>query len=356
MARSLHLWNPAATSGELQNQAYGYLFPMGPFFAAGQALGVPMWITQRLWCAVLLCLAFAGILLLARKLGIGTNAGQHLGAIAYALAPRMLTEIGPLSAELVPAALLPWVLLPLIRPRSPRRAAALSAVAVLCMGGVNAALVVMVLVLPGLWLVTRRFTRRHVALVAWWVAAIAGCALWWLLPLLLLGRYSLPFLTYVETAANTTGVVSLFQAVRGTNQWVAYVVEGEPWWPAGFMLVDNPILTAATMALAALGLAGLAARGLPERRFLVLGTLAGLTLITVGFVGALDSPLSHAARHLLDGPLAPLRNVHKFEPVLRLPIALGLMHALTRVPVLGTGLLGRLRARPDTLAHATALV
>src|SRR5690349_22148864 len=126
MARSLHLWNPMATSGELQNQAYGYLFPMGPFFAAGQALGVPMWVTQRLWCALVLCLAFGGVLLVARALGIGTPKSQHLGALAYALAPRMLTEIGPVSAEMLPAALLPWVILPLIKVRAPRRAAALS--------------------------------------------------------------------------------------------------------------------------------------------------------------------------------------------------------------------------------------
>jgi len=355
MARSLHLWNPMATSGELQNQAYGYLFPMGPFFAAAQALGVPMWVTQRLWCALVLCLAFGGVLLVARALGIGTPTSQHLGALAYALAPRMLTEIGPVSAEMLPAALLPWVLLPLIRlgPAKPRRAAALSGLAVLCMGGVNAAIVVTVLLLPGLYLVTRPVTRRHVALVFWWLVAVAGSVLWWLLPLVLLGRYSLPFLTYIESAANTTGIVSLFQAVRGTNQWVAYVVEGEPWWPAGFMLVDNPFLMVATMALAAVGLAGLAARGLPERRFLVLGTLAGLALITVGFVGALDSPLAATARHLLDGPLAPLRNVHKFEPVLRLPIALGLMHALTRVPV---DALRRLTVRPPRLVQATVVV
>jgi arabinofuranan 3-O-arabinosyltransferase len=357
MARSLHLWNPMATSGELQNQAYGYLFPMGPFFAAGQALGLPMWITQRLWCALVLCLAFGGALLVARALRVGSPTTRHLGALAYALAPRMLTEIGPVSAEMLPAALLPWVLLPLVRigPRSPRRAAALSGLAVLCMGGVNAAIVVTVLVLPGLWLLTRPVTRRQVLLIAWWLVAVTASVLWWMLPLVLLGRYSLPFLTYIESAANTTGIVSLFQATRGTNQWVAYVVEGEPWWPAGFMLVDNPVLMVATMALAAIGLAGLAARGLPERRFLVLGMLAGLTLITVGFVGALDSPLSGLARDLLDGPLAPLRNIHKFEPVLRLPVILGLMHALTRVPA-GRPWFERLAATPRQLARGAVVV
>jgi arabinofuranan 3-O-arabinosyltransferase len=333
MARALHLWNPQATSGELQQQAYGYLFPMGPFFAAGDQLGVPPWITQRAWCALLLCAAYLGVLLLARALRIGAEPGRVIGALAYALAPRMLTEIGPLSSEMLPVVALPWVLLPLVVARrigSARRAAALSALAVLCMGGINAAAVVMALVLPGLWLITRRWDRHLARLTAWWCVCVAAASLWWIVPLLLFGQYSMPFLDYIESSTTTTAVTSNFQAVRGTNQWVGYIVQGEPWWSAGWMLVDHPALMAATALVAAVGLTGLALRGLPEQRFLVLGALAGLTLLTMGYVGTLDSPFAPYVRALLDGPLAPLRNVHKFEPVLRLPIVLGLAHAASR--------------------------
>ncbi|MEU4419842.1 alpha-(1-_3)-arabinofuranosyltransferase family protein [Actinoplanes sp. NPDC024001] len=334
MSRALHLWNPWATSGELQQQAYGYLFPMGPFFAAGDLLGIPPWITQRIWCALLLCAAYFGVLLLARALRIGTEPGRVLGALAYALAPRMLTEIGPLSSEMLPVVALPWVLLPLVCVRrigSPRRAAALSGLAVLFMGGINAAAVVMALVLPGLWLITRRWDRQLFKLIAWWCVCVVGATLWWIIPLLLFGEYSLPFLDFIESSGTTTAVVSLFQAVRGTNQWVGYIVQGDPWWPAGWVLIDNPALMIATALVAATGLVGLALRGLPERRFLVLGALTGLSLLTMGYVGTLDSPFAPLVRELLDGPLAPLRNVHKFEPVLRLPIALGIAYAASRV-------------------------
>jgi arabinofuranan 3-O-arabinosyltransferase len=336
LGRALHLWNPEATGGELQNQAYGYLFPMGPFFAGGQLLGLPPWVTQRLWCALVLCLAFGGMLALARALNIGSEPARFAGAIGYALAPRMLTEIGPLSSEMLPAAMLPWVLLPLVRANrigSPRRAAGLSALAVLGMGGINGAMVVMSLVLPGLWLLTRQWTREHVKLVVWWCCSVVAVCLWWILPLLLLGEYSMPFLNYIESATNTTAPMSLFEVLRGTNQWVAYVVEGTPWWPSGFMLIDNPLLMLATGLVAAVGLYGLARDRLPERRFLVLGVLTGLTLLTIGYVGSLDSPFSLAVRGLLDGPLAPFRNVHKFEPVLRLPLTLAFVHAITgRLP------------------------
>lgn len=334
LGRALHLWNPEATGGELQNQAYGYLFPMGPYFALNQLLGIPPWIAQRLWCALLLCLAFYGVLAIARTLKIGSTPAQYTGAVAYALAPRMLTEIGPLSAEMLAPAMLPWVLLPLVkadRIGSARRAAGLSGLAVVCIGGINGAVVILVLVLPALWLLTREWTKQHVQLVLWWIGSVTAAVVWWFLPLMLLGQYSLPFVDYVESATNTTSPMSLFQAMRGTNQWVAYVVQGEPWWPSGFMLVDHPILMLATGMVAAVGLLGLVRRGLPERRFITISVITTVTFLTIGYVGSLDSPLSETVRALLDGPLAPLRNVHKFEPGLRLPLMLAFMHAVSRL-------------------------
>jgi arabinofuranan 3-O-arabinosyltransferase len=341
LARALHLWNPQSSSGELQNQAYGYFFPIGPFFTACQWLGISPWIAQRLWCGLLLCVAFGGALVLARALRIGSEPARYAGALAYALAPRMLTEIGPVSAEMLPAVMLPWVMVPLVkagRIGSPRRAAGLSALAVLCMGGVNGAMVVMALVLPGLWLLTRRWTREHLKLALWWCGGVIAACLWWILPLLLFGEYSMPFVDYVESASNTTAPNSLFEVLRGTNQWVAYVVQGTPFWPSGFVLVDNPVLMLGTGLVAAVGLVGLVRPGLPERRFLTLGVLAGVTLLTIGYVGTFDSPVSGVVRPLLDGALAPFRNVHKLEPGLRLPLILGFMHAITgRLPGLAPG-------------------
>src|SRR4051794_30245172 len=46
LGRALTLWEPEGAAGQLQNQAYGYFFPMGPFFALGQLAGLPVWVTQ----------------------------------------------------------------------------------------------------------------------------------------------------------------------------------------------------------------------------------------------------------------------------------------------------------------------
>jgi arabinofuranan 3-O-arabinosyltransferase len=374
LGRSLHLWDPLAAFGQLQNQAYGYLFPMGPFFLLGHDIALPAWVVQRLWHATLLVAAFLGATRLAGRLGTGPPWARVVTGVAYALSPRMLTELGSISAELMPLAAAPWVLLPLIAPRAPRTAAARSGVALLFAGGVNAAATLAILPLPLWWLATREPGRQRRRLAAWWAVAVAAACAWWAIPLLLLGRYSPPFLDWIEAASTTTSVTTLFDTLRGTDHWVGWLSGAAgPEWPAGYALAHDRAGVLATAGLALLGLAGLTRAGLPHRRFLVGAVLVGVAAVTFGHVGPLAGPGAGTLRDLLDGPLAPFRNVHKFDPVLRLPLALGLGWFLgtTRLPgqvpygrvfvpavavallavTAGPGLAGRLTpARTDTVA------
>ncbi len=330
LARALHLWEPLGYQGQVQDQAYGYLFPMGPFFGLGHSLGLPEWVVQRLWLSVLLCVAFLGVNRLGALLKIGTGPSRLFGALAYAVAPRMMSTLGPTSIEALPMALAPWVLIPLVRGSlggSPRRAALRSAVVVLCVGGVNAAASAAVLPLAALFLLTRQRGPRRNRLMAWWTVGVAAASLWWLVPLLLLGRYSPPFLGWIESARITTGETSLVEVVRGTSDWLGFLAgSAGPEWRGGWMLVTLPATVLDTALVAGAGLLGLCLRGMPERRLLRLGLLAGVLLVCFGHVGALDGLGALSQRALLDGVLAPLRNVHKFDPLIRLPLALGLAH------------------------------
>ena len=69
MVRSLSVWNPDSAWGELQNQATGYLFPLGPWYALGDLVGVPTWIWERLWSAALVLIAYEGMRRVAKAWG-----------------------------------------------------------------------------------------------------------------------------------------------------------------------------------------------------------------------------------------------------------------------------------------------
>jgi arabinofuranan 3-O-arabinosyltransferase len=332
LARALHLWNSQAFAGQLQNQAYGYLFPMGPFFALGHLLGLPSWVVQRLWWSALLCAAFLGMARLAARLGVGTEVGRFIGGLAYAGSPHLVTGLGAVSAEVLPMCLAPWVLVPLVDDRhTPRRAAALSALAVLTMGAVNAAAVGAALLPALLWLLLHLGDRRGRAVAGWWMAAVAVVTAWWVVPLLLLGRYSVDFLDHIESAVTTTSITSAVEALRGTADWVAYLPEAG--WRAGQLYLTQSAILLNSVLIVALGLAGLALRDMPQRRWAVLSLVAGVCAVGFGFRA--DAGWAHGFgadqfHSALDRALAPLRNPHKFDVVLRMPLMLGAVHLLGR--------------------------
>lgn len=334
LAGATHMWDPGQAFGQLQNQAYGYLWPMGPFFLAGHSAHVPDWVVQRLWWVLLLCLAFFGVIALCRELRLGKPWTQVVAAFAFVLAPRMTSLLGETSVELWPTALAPWVLLPLVRGSrvgSVRRAAALSALAVTCCGGVNATAVSAVLPLGVVWILTRAPGPRKWPLFGWWTLFTTLGSLWWLIPLVQLGRYSPPFLDYIENSYLTSAPTGLLNSLLGTSDWVAYLAPAS--FPAGATLVSTSFLLLDAAALAALGLVGLAMRDHPERRFLVLGLLSGLMLVGLGYAGTLHGWFGGERQGWLDELLSPLRNTHKYDAVLRLVLSLGLVHLLARPPV-----------------------
>lgn len=343
LRNSLHMWSDTMPLGQLQNQAYGYLFPQGAFFAFFHLLpGAPpaSWLIQALWWSLTLCVAFTGAYRVAEAISVGTHSSRTVAALLYALSPRVITTLGAISSETWTVALAPWILLPLLRvvansEQLPRqtvvRAILISGVAVLCTGSVNATSTAAACVPAGLMLVFCAIAGprrgRAWAVFFGWLAACAVVSVWWIVPLLLLGRYSPPFTDYIESSGVTTRWLNLGETLRGTTSWTPYVSLERI---GGNALVTESVFIYATLAVAAVGLLGLAMRSLPLRRMWLTMALTGLIIMAAWTepFGLLWRP----AGELLDSTLAAVRNLHKFDTVLRLPLIIGFAHATAQLP------------------------
>ncbi|MCS5480548.1 DUF3367 domain-containing protein [Corynebacterium sp. YIM 101645] len=344
LAQATHAWTDTFTLGQLQNQAYGYLFPHGAFFVLTDPL--PDWIAQRLWWWLVTGVGFSGFLLLVGRLHIGSTPFRVLAAFLFALSPRTLTTLTAISSETWPVMLAPWVVLPFLG-RLGWRAVTAATLPVALMGAVNATATIAACLPAGLviaWRVLRRDGRAAGTLLGW----LAGCllvSLWWIGPLLVLGRYSAPFTDFIESAYVTTRWLNLIEILRGTTSWAPFVDTERQ---AGHLLASSPTMVLATTAVAALGLWGLTLRTTPHRRMWV-----GMLLFGVVILGAAHGPLGPQWLALLDGPLAPFRNLHKFDPLVRIPLLVGV--AALGVPLRTPGS-WRVVLEPGRREAAAALV
>ncbi|MDZ4266840.1 MAG: alpha-(1-_3)-arabinofuranosyltransferase family protein, partial [Mycobacterium sp.] len=127
--------------------------------------------------------------------------------------------------------------------------------------------------------------------------------------------------------------------------WTPYVA---PTATAGASLVTGSVAVLATTLVAAAGLAGLALRSMPAKGRLITILMLGIVLLAAGYSGGLGSPIAQQVQLFLDADGTPLRNLHKLDPLLRLPLALGVAHLLGRIPLPGSA------PRPvwrDAVAH-----
>ncbi|HEX9551810.1 MAG TPA: alpha-(1-_3)-arabinofuranosyltransferase family protein [Streptosporangiaceae bacterium] len=330
-ARLWHLWNPTQWFGTLQDQYIGYAFPMAPFYLAGQLLKVPIWVTERFWLSLLVAAGFAGLVKLAEAVRIGTDRSRVVAGLAFVLWPTFTILIGSTSAGILPGLLAPWAVLPLVSAAnggSLARAAARSGVAVLFMGGVNATSTLYVLILPALFIATQLHSRRRIMLAGLWAGAVALSTAWWVVPLLLQGKYSYNFLPYVEQSATTAGTMSAASFLRGAGNWTAYLNLGQPWLRAGWVMVAYPVAILAAAIAAGTGLLGLSRRDLPAGGWLRLSLGAAALIALCGYPGPLGGLFHQPIDQLLNGVASPLRSVYKVEPVAAAVLALGIAHAL----------------------------
>ncbi|MDK8486839.1 alpha-(1-_3)-arabinofuranosyltransferase family protein [Corynebacterium pseudodiphtheriticum] len=332
LAAATHAWTDVFPLGQLQNQAYGYLFPQGLFFLLADAIPdwlLPTWVAQRLWWTIVAGVGFSGFYRLCQCVvpgsGRSTTASASIrafhiiAALLFALSPRTLTTLTAISSEAWPVMLAPWVLVPLLRgDKITGRDIAAATIPIALMGAVNATATLASCIPAGLVILWR---RQGWLLIP---AAVAVSA-WWIGPLLVLGKYSPPFTDFIESSYVTTRWLNLLEILRGTTHWTPFAdTERE----AGYLLVSQPVFVLVTVAIAACGLAGLALRAQGAQGSHLRYHGLWLMMLLVG-ITILAAPYGQ----LLDDVLAPLRNLHKFDPLVRIPLLLGVAHLGTVLEV-----------------------
>src|SRR4051794_541246 len=199
------LWTPSSGLGGVESAQYaGYLFPMGPFFALGHALGVSDWVVDRLWLGLLLAVGCWGVVRLTEALGAArTPVGAVTAGLIYLLNPYVVVFTNRPTITLLASALLPWLVLVAwrgVRQPTRWRLAALFALLVTAAGGgVNAAVVALVLLGPLAVVLYEALTGvvpwRAVWQFGWRaLAGSAAAALWGAAPAAAQAAYGVDFL------------------------------------------------------------------------------------------------------------------------------------------------------------------
>jgi hypothetical protein len=370
LADAAAAWAPSGGLGQVQAGQYaGYLWPMGPFYALGDLIGLAPWVVHRLWLGTLLAIAAWGVVRLLDALLERPRGVPALVAGVLVIAnPYVVVFANRTSITLLAYALLPWLLLCVQRGlREPRGwwwPAALALLVTSLGGGVNAAVAGWVLLGPALLIVYEvgsggvawrdggRFLLRALPLTA-----LASA--WWVAPILVQVGYGVDFLPFTEPAGAIWTSTSMSESLRLMGFWVTYLGVGygtqlSPAFDTAPTLLGAQGLIVASFAIPGLAIAGFAW----TRRWRYGPFFAALALLAllVMFTGFPDgAPLRRALHWSYDRVelVQFLRTTYKVGPLLALALA---CLAGVAAGVLWERVRGRIALAVGAAAVAVALV
>lgn len=351
LRQSASIWDPSVGLGTVTHQQIGYLFPMGPFFWATHAAGVPTWVAQRLWIGALLLAAGAGVLFLCRTLAVAAP-GRFVASFCYMVSPYALQYLGHISVILLAWAALPWLVALVARQVERggwRNAAALALIAA-AMGSVNASSAVYVAVAPLLWLLYAGLRHlspwRRVGQALWRCGLLsAAVSAWWIVGLFVEGRNGIDVLKYTETVDAVSSTSLSSEVLRGLGYWYFYGTDpAGPWVPSAIPFTQDLWLIGVGYGVPLLSIAGAFVTRWRHRAFFVGLVLVGLVL-AVGAYPVFDpSPVGRMLRALFTETRAgmALRSTDRAAPLLLLGMAVLVGAAVTamsnRTRLAGLGL------------------
>ena len=317
--------------GWVPHQMIAYLWPSGPWYVLAEAVGFPDWVAHRLWLGTIMFAAGAGVAWAAHRLGLSMTAAVAAGLI-YQLSPYLVPYVSRTSSMLLPWAGLGWIVGLTVgaATRSRWRDAALCALVIGTVGGVNATALVMVAPAPVLWLAVAAgeravpLKRAVQAGLRIGVLSIATCS-WWIVMLLIQGKHGADLLAYSESLEDVSFTATSVEAWRSLGYWLMYIRDAyAPTTSAGadYMAAGRPLVLGFVLVVVAL--VGLAAVRFAARRYAIALAFVGLVL-AVGVHRFDDpSPIAEFVRGDGQSGLAlALRSSTRALPVMTIGLALG---------------------------------
>lgn len=345
-------FDPGQFGGWVPHQHISYLWPAGPWYRLFDLVGLPDWIAHRLWIGTVLVAAGLGVRWCARKLGLGATAALT-AALVYQVSLYVLPYVSRTSVMLLPWAGLGWIVGLTVRATHRRTWGDPAAIAlvVLTVGSVNATALAMIVPAPVLWLVHEVWRRalpwRAAVVVAARVAVLSvGVSFWWVVALVVQGRYGADVLPFSESLADVSLTATSAEVWRGLGYWLFYLRDPYAATTTASLryLVSTPAIVVSYVVPVAC-LLGLVWVRWPHRRFAALLIATG-GVLAVGVHPIGDrSPLMRLLAGSDEGGLAlALRSSTRAVPMLLLGLALAGASMVDSLP--------RLRPRLDRLATA----